>query len=191
MTDTQPAAPAAEVAPATPEAKPEAKPQKTAQDYIIARKDAQVAKANETALNYETKYNEAMEQVKKLKESTTEEKPENLIEQKFNNKFNEFQRRHDIDSFVAQNEDFAKYKDLATELSKEKGFQNLTTKAIFHAVAGDDLLEIGANRYKEQLAEGKQGSGETTTADPAAVNVDWANASEKDFNAMYNKMSRL
>lgn len=55
----------------------------------------------------------------------------------------------EIDEFVAKNPDFKKYTAKALKWAKHPSWRDVPTKQLMHAVAGEDLLKIGANRAKQ------------------------------------------
>jgi hypothetical protein len=83
------------------------------------------------------------------------------------------QVERDVEDFVQQNPEFQPYKDTVRNWAMHESRKNLPVSSIFYEVAGQDLLNIGAQRARSSDAQKMEtggSSGHSTRNEPAAKN---------------------
>lgn len=98
-----------------------------------------------------------------------------------------FGDQYAVDSYVRENPDMAKYGSAALKWM-EKHPTAVVEDAIY-AVAGKNLLALGAKREREAQQRAKDTQGNTTTVrKTTSSGVDWSTASKEDYEAQRAKV---
>lgn len=108
-------------------------------EHILNRKSKQ-------ADEYKEKFEAAQKELEELKNKKPEQKPSGEYTSKA--EFDNYIRDQRIDQFVTKNPHFSEFSETAKELAKTEQGQGLKTEAIFYAVAGEKLMEMGAAKAK-------------------------------------------
>lgn len=92
------------------------------------------------------------------------------------------QDKLEVDQFVQDNPDFAKYKPVIMKYLQHPIYNKIPVKNIAAMVASHDLLKIGAKKEREaqEKANATRTAG-TTVRTPSAGETDWSKASKPEF----------
>lgn len=96
----------------------------------------------------------------------------------------EQQDRIEVDTFLAANPDYVKYKAAIVEHIKDPAYSKIPVDRIAKMIASDDLMKIGARKEREAQAKAKatQGGG-TSARQPQGAQKDWGGESKEAFEA--------
>jgi hypothetical protein len=101
----------------------------------------------------------------------------------------ELQDMSEIDSFVAQNPEYAKYKGAIIKHWQDPVYNRIPVKRVAVMIASEDLIKLGAQ--KEREAQIKADSTKTTGSTVRTQDMgtkDWSKASKEDFEAQKRKV---
>lgn len=96
----------------------------------------------------------------------------------------EQQNRIEIDSFLAANPDYSKYKSSIEKHVADPAYARIPVDRIAKMVAADDLMKIGARRERETQRRADSTRNNMNGARNTNANQkDWGSASKEDFEA--------
>jgi len=157
---------------------------KTKLDYILQRKQAKLEK--EKAKQIEDIDNEN-------KSNPSEEEIERVLQNKFGSTLEFFEKQQvqmEVSSFLSENPDFKQYEEKILKWSIHESYKNIPVEQIAYAVAGKDLLKMGAEKarssdtLKDSSITGESGGRQT------GVKKDVWKMSEQEFEAELERVKR-
>lgn len=106
-------------------------------------------------------------------------------------KMQEFQDKLEVDNFIQERPEFAKYKKGILKYLQHPVYSKIPVKNIANIVAGEDLIKIGAAKERQaqqKVAASKQTG--TAVRETANINqtVDWKKATKGDIEAQRRKV---
>lgn len=161
---------------------------KTKKDYIIARKNAKIAKlaaqqARENAdIDAEPEESESSSEGAEDAEADEENPLEALTP--IVDEHIATQDAHEVTEFLKEHPDLGIYAEKVEKWMKHPSRRNLPVKAIFAEVAFDHLMKLGADRARKADAEAKetQAGGGGSNRD-AVSPIDWKTATKEQVAA--------
>lgn len=114
---------------------------------------------------------------------------EKIVDKKIGGQITEIQRKAELDAFVGQNPEYAKYRNVIDTYKRHPDYSKIPLKNIAAMVTAREQQKIGAAKEREaskKAAETKVPGGTTPPTDSQTKN--WHEAPKEDFEAQRAKV---
>ena len=160
-------------------------------DFIIARKNAKIAKLQDKAgKGADSEEDESDDDNIDPEDQKVIGKQVEKILSPFIKQQAVAEDQKEIDDFVTQNPDFKPYAAKVAKFAQHPSRAGIPIKTLFYEVAGDDLLKIGADRAKKAGDKAKESGagGGTNRGNAGGGTKPVSEMSQAEFEAEQNKV---
>lgn len=117
------------------------------------------------------------------------ERVEKIVQKKYGTTLEQIERKTVMDSYLASNPEFAKYKPAIEKYWNHPTYKGLPIHNIAAIVAGKDMMKIGAIKERQAQSRVEESKNPGTSANPASMSgVNWLNAPKEVFEAQKAKV---
>jgi hypothetical protein len=117
------------------------------------------------------------------------ERVEKIMQKKWGGSIEQIERKATMDSYLANNPEFAKYKPAIEKYWNHPTYKGLPIHNVAAIVAGKDMMKIGAIKERQAQSRQEENTNPGTSATPANMSgVNWLNAPKDVFEAQKAKV---